>query len=141
MTDGVVGSSLTGMAISTTTHFRVHKREALIGELHAFATDREHHGKHDRASAARKAAAELADGAPRVFFERCWYVVGDEPERYSAHVGTRAEVRAAVEEFGKGSLHLGREETAREAGRALAALAGSVSRVQVGHLVYEVIGE
>lgn len=129
------------MTIDKATHFRVHKREALIGELEAFATDREHHGKHDRARAARKAAAELGDGAGRVFFERCWYVVGDEPDRYSAYCGTRAEVAEALEEFGKGSLHLGREETAREAGRALAALAGNIGRVQVGHLVYEVIGE
>lgn len=126
------------MAISKPSHHRSAPRDVLAAELEQFAAHRQEQGKTARAAGARAAADALRAGAPGVFFERAWLIVG-EPDRYTMHAGTREEVTASLESLGAGSAHLGAEDTARQAARALHAITDGETMVRVGHTVYEVI--
>lgn len=126
------------MSISASTHFRVHERDVLIDELHRFANDRERHGKTERARLARAAAAELDNGADRVFFERCYYVVGS-ADRYTAYTGSRDEIVRELDDYGRGQVHMGAQGRAQEAARALSAIEDGETKIRVGNLVYEVV--
>jgi hypothetical protein len=120
-------------------HYRVAPRELLIAELLDFAADRQSHGKLERAARARMRAAELEAGAARVGFERVWHVVGAEPDRYTLYRGSRNDVCEQLEADGLSAVHVGAEEIAREAARALDAVQTGADRARVGHIVYELV--
>lgn len=129
------------MTIDKATHFRVAPCDVLIRELEEFAADRESHGKLERAAAARAAAAKLAAGAPRVFVERTWRVIGDEHDRYSAYVGSREQVVAELHDASEGWSRFGKMPLAMDARAAAGRVLAGEKRVQVGHLVYEVVDD
>jgi hypothetical protein len=113
----------------------VHSRDVLVRELEEFAADRETHGKEVRARQARTAADELKNGAEKVFFERVYYVVGDEPDRYTAYTGSREQIEGELQGYAGHAS----ERKLPEISSALARLAGGAQRVRIGHLVYEVV--
>lgn len=129
------------MTIDKATHFRVAPRDVLIRELEEFATDRESHGKTQRAADARTAAAKLAAGAPRVFVERTWRVIGDQADRYTAYAGSREQVIAELHSASEGWSRFGKMPLAMDARAAAGAVLAGDKRVQVGHLMYEVIDD
>lgn len=121
-----------------TEHTRIGPAERLAAELEDFATDRDSHGKHERATAARAAAVQLLAGHG-VLFERVYYAPSVDLDRYSARVGTRDEVIAELHDASDGFAHLGKDTLAFKA-RAAAAmiLAGTSRHVRVGHLAWRV---
>lgn len=114
-------------------------REKLIAELHEFADDRERVGKTDRAAGARQAAAKLAEGAEIVFFEACYYEVG-ETRRHGVIRRRREDLIAELHDASDGWAHFGKMPLAFEARSAAGRVLAGVDRVEVGHLVFEVIG-
>lgn len=120
-----------------TIHTRTAPREQLIAELEEFADHREAQGKHERASGARAAAAELAAGADQVTFERAVHVVGA-PGHGSVVRMPRAELIAEVKEAALGWAHNGKRGLTSEAVCAVEELESGAERAYVGHLVYEV---
>lgn len=117
---------------------RTAPREQLIAELEESAVDRERVGKHERAALARAAAAKLADGEEVVFYNRCYFEVG-ETRRHGVMRRTRAHLIAELHDASTGWAHHGKDLLAFEARAAAGRIAAGADRVEVGHLVYEVV--
>lgn len=120
-----------------TEHTRTGPPERLAGELEAFAADRDSHGKHERAQAAREAAGRLR-GGETVVFERVTHTPGGYADRSSVFTGTRAEVLADLDAAGLGWLHGGDEALARAAAAAMADVERGEGTVRVGFLTWRV---
>jgi hypothetical protein len=117
---------------------RTAPREQLIAELHEFADDRESHGKHDRARGARAAATSLREGADEIPFEDTVYRVSTDTTRQDVRRGARDELLAEAREAHAGWTHLGKRHLAILAWTAVEELEQGATRVQIGHIVYEV---
>jgi hypothetical protein len=122
----------------TTQHYRTAGLETIADDLGAFATDRDSHGKHERATGAREAVRELAEGDSAVTFERVTYNLG-EPARWSEFAGTQAEVLAELDRLGPGWLHQDRRDLAVECARAYGAIERGAEVAHVGHLRLRVV--
>lgn len=118
-------------------HTRNGPAERLATELESFAADRDSHGKHERATAARTAAERLR-GGDAVAFERVAYTPSGYADRSSVFTGTRGEVIASLDAAGLAWLHAGKEELARAAAAAIADVEAGEGTVRVGWLTWRV---
>ena len=74
------------------------------------------------------------------YFEGVFYEVGDTPDRYGVHRAPTDQLLAELNDLGRGHVHDGDTDAAREAAQAIAGLEKGAERVRVGHTVYEATG-
>lgn len=117
---------------------RAGDRDELVRELRQYASDRERHGKIERAENARHAAQLLEDGEESAYFERIFYTVGP-PDRWTVTRGTREDLATELREAAEGWDHFGKPRLAAEARRAVEQLQQGTDTVRAGHIVYEVL--
>lgn len=118
-------------------HTRTGPPERLAAELEAFARDRDSHGKHERAQAARTAAHELREGRSATV-ERVTRTPVGYADRTIVFEGTREEVLADLDAAGLGWLHAGDERLARAAAAAMADVEAGDTTVRAGALTWRV---
>lgn len=112
--------------------------QSLVAALLRYAADRDTHGKHERARAAREAAHELSADGGAVEVEGVLYVVSDTSDHYSEFTGTRAEVLAELDDFGEACVHDGKIELAKQIAAAHAEIESGDDSARVGFLAYAV---